>query len=240
MSSVDQPRPAAGSLDVLRRASTATISTILKRNGVTKVFIQLKPLFSGTLVVGPAVTLRSVPGREDIAPLAYVPETRFPGHPDDAIEAVQPGDVLVHDGMGWVHEGLFGDLLTLRLKLRGAAALVTDMAIRDSARMPERDIPIFCRGTASPGGTVYNVDFNVPIGCGGILVLPGDVIAADGDGVVVIPRAMLDTVVAGVLMQEELEVFLRQRLNEGAPLRGTYPPDPATQQAFQKWRASRA
>jgi len=147
--------------------------------------------------------------------------------------------VLVHDGMGWVHEGLFGDLLTLRLKQRGAAGLVTDMAIRDSAHMPERDIPIFCRGSASPGGTVYNVDFNVPIGCAGVLVMPGDVIAADGDGVVVIPRGLLETVVEGVLTHEELEVFLRLRLSQGAPLRGTYPPDAHTQRAFQEWRATR-
>lgn len=113
------------------------------------------------------------------------------------------------------------------------------MAIRDSAHMPERDIPIFCRSTASPGGTVYNVDFNVPIGCAGVLVLPGDVIAGDGDGVVVIPRALLNTVVEGVLQHEELEIFLRLRLGEGAPLRGTYPPDAQTQQAFQEWRATR-
>lgn len=122
MTNADQSRSMAESVQVLRRASTAIISTILKRNGVTKIYIRLKPLFPGMIVVGPAVTLRSVPGREDIAPLAYAPNTHFPGHPDDAIEAVQPGDVLVHDGMGWIHEGLFGDLLTLRLKHRGAAA----------------------------------------------------------------------------------------------------------------------
>src|ERR1043166_8021158 len=112
------PRPGTAALGVLRRASSATISTILRRKGINRIFIAVKPLSPEMRVVGPAVTLRSVPGREDIAPSAYEPGTRFPGHPDDVIEAVEPGDVLVHDGLGFTYEGLFGDLLTLRLKMR--------------------------------------------------------------------------------------------------------------------------
>lgn len=229
-----RPRPEA--VDVLWRASSATITTILKRKGVTKVWIPVKPLVPGMKTVGPAVTVRSVPGREDIAPLAYQPGTLFPGHPDDAIEAIQPGDVLVHDGLGFTHEGLFGDLLTLRIKSRGGAGLVSDMAIRDAPHQPERELPIFCRGTASPGGTIYNVDFNVPISCGGTLVLPGDIVVGDDDGVAVIPSTMVDDVVEAVVYHEDLEVFQRKLLAEGAELKGVYPPSAETERRFREWR----
>ena len=232
----DVPRPNSELMAVLHRASSASITTILRRKGITKVWMPLKPLVPGMKTVGPAVTVRSVPGREDIAPLAYQPNTLFPGHPDDAIEAVQPGDVLVHDGLGFTHEGLFGDLLTLRLKSRGAAGLVTDMAIRDATHQPERELPIFCRGTASPGGTVYNVDYNVPIGCGNTLVCPGDIVVGDDDGVAVIPQALVEEVVEAVIEHEELEVYLRQRLAEGAELKGIYPPSPETVNLFKEWR----
>lgn len=234
------PRPGAEVIEVLSRASSASITTILRRKGINNVWIPVKPLVHGMKTVGPAVTVRSVPGREDIAPLAYQPGTRFPGHPDDAIEAIQPGDVLVHDGLGFTHQGLFGDLLTLRLKTKGAAGLVSDMAVRDSTHQPERELPIFCRGTASPGGTVYNVDFNVPIGCGGTLVCPGDIVIGDDDGVVVIPRALTDEVVEDVIYHEELETYLRKLLAEGAELRGTYPPSPETERRFREWRAEQS
>jgi regulator of RNase E activity RraA len=110
------------------------------------------------------------------------------------------------------------------------------MAIRDAPHQPERELPIFCRGTASPGGTVYNVDFNVPISCGGTLVCPGDVLVGDADGVAVIPRAMVEDVVEAVIYHEELEVYLRKLLSEGAGLQGVYPPSAETERRFREWR----
>jgi regulator of RNase E activity RraA len=236
---LEQGRPTQAALEVLRRASTATISTILRRKGVHRVWMPLKPLFPGMKVVGPALTIRSVPGREDIQPIAYEPGTRFPGHPDDAIEAVRPGDVVVLDGRGATNEGLFGDLLTLRIKMKGAAGLVCDMCVRDGPHMAEKEIPIFCLGSSSPGGTVFNVDFNVPIGCAGVLVCPGDVIVGDDDGVLVIPPSLLDHVVSEALVHEAREEFIRLMLSQGYPLEGLYPMGPEMEQKFQAWRAER-
>jgi regulator of RNase E activity RraA len=230
-------RPKSKHLDSLKRTSSASITTMLRQHGITKVWIPVKPLLPQfTKIVGPALTLRSVPGREDIAPLAYQPDTLFPGHPDDAIEALQPGDVLVHDGLGLSREGLFGDLLVYRIKMKGAAGLVSWMCIRDAPYMAERELPIFCLGSASPGGTVYNVDYNVPINCGGTLVLPGDVVVGDEDGVAVIPQSLIETIVEDVLYHEEREVYLRKLLAEGAPLKGTYPPSAETDHRFREWR----
>lgn len=231
----DRPKPEH--LQVLKGASSASITTMLRKRGVNKVWIPVKPLLGEFgKVVGPALTLRSVPGREDVAPLAYQPDTLFPGHPDDAIEALQPGDVLVHDGLGLCSEGLFGDLLVFRIKMKGASGLVTWMCVRDAPHMAERELPIFCLGSASPGGTVYNVDYNVPINCAGTLVLPGDVVVGDEDGVAVIPQSMIGVIVEDVLYHEEREVYLRKLLAEGAPLKGTYPPSEETDRRFRAWR----
>ena len=196
----------------------------------------LYPLQKGMACVGPALTIRSVPGREDIAPSAYAPETLFPGHPDDAIEAIQPGDIVVLDGRGAMDEGLFGDLLTQRMHVQGAAGSVSDMGVRDSARILEVGLPTFSRGPASPGGTVYNVDFNVPIGCAGVLVCPGDLVAADDDGVVLIPRSMVGAVLDEVRVAEDREDFIRLQLEAGASLDGLYPMGPKWEERFRGWR----
>jgi regulator of RNase E activity RraA len=199
----------------------------------------LKPLFAGTKIVGPALTIRTVPGREDLQLGRFEPNTEFPGHPDEAIEAIQPGDVVVLDGRGATNEGLFGDLLTLRTKMKGAAGLVSDMAVRDSPHLAEKQLPIFCRGTASPGGTVFNVDFNVPIGCAGVLVCPGDILVGDDDGVVVIPLALVEKVVQELAIHEEREEYIRGLLAQGVPLDGVYPTREEIEQQFQSWRQSR-
>jgi len=232
----DFARPDAALIEVLGRASTATITTIFRRQGIRNIWAPLKPLFPGMKTVGPALTIRSVPGRDDLQPIAYQPGTPFPGHPDDAIDAVQPGDVVVLDGRGATNEGLFGDLLTLRIKTAGAAGLICDMCIRDMPHMAEKRIPIFCRGSASPGGTVFNVDFNVPIGCAGILVCPGDIMVGDDDGVVVVPQALVGQVADEILLQEEREEFIRIQLAEGASQRGLYPMGPEMEERFRAWR----
>ena len=229
-------RPDEETIAILSRAGTATLQTIMKRLGVRRIWMPLYPLEKGMKCVGPALTIRSVPGREDVAPVAYEPATLFPGHPDDAIDAIQPGDVVVLDGRGAVDEGLFGDLLSRRMHEKGAAGTVSDMAVRDSARIVEVGIPTFCRGSASPGGTVYNVDFNVPIGCAGVLVCPGDLIAADDDGTVVIPTAILASVVEEAVVCEDREDFIRLQLSQGESLHGLYPMGPDWEERFRRWR----
>jgi regulator of RNase E activity RraA len=110
------------------------------------------------------------------------------------------------------------------------------MCIRDLPHMLERGLPIFCLGSISQGGTVYNVDYNVPINCAGTLVIPGDVVVGDEDGVAVIPQALVPQIVEDVIYHEEREVFLRKMLAEGAPLKGTYPPSEETDRKFRAWR----
>jgi regulator of RNase E activity RraA len=235
----DFERPDPDKIEILSRASTATLTTIFRRKGIKNVWMPIKPLFAGMRTIGPALTIRSVPGRDDLQEIAYEEGTRFPGHPDDAIDAVQPGDVVVLDGRGATNEGLFGDLLTLRIKMKGAAGLVCDMAVRDAPHMAEKNLPIFCLGSASPGGSVFNVDYNVPIGCAGVLVCPGDLITGDDDGCVVIPQGMIDEITEEVLMFEGREVFIREMLRQGHSQRGLYPIGPEMEERFQAWWAER-
>jgi regulator of RNase E activity RraA len=236
----DFERPDKEVIEVLSRASTASLTTILKkRMNVRNAWMPIKPLYPGMRTVGPALTIRSVPGRDDLQSIAYEPGTLFPGHPDDAIEAVKPGDVVVLDGRGSTCEGLFGDLLTYRIKKKGAVGLVCDMCIRDKPHMLEKEIPIFSLGAASPGGTVFNVDYNVPIGCAGVLVCPGDIVVGDDDGVVVIPQAMIREVVDEALVFEDRENFIRMMLSKGYKLEGLYPTGPEMEERFQKWRAEK-
>lgn len=240
MQGPDFSRPSPAVLEQLSRAGTASLQTILKRMGLRRIWMPLYPLRPGMRCIGPALTIRSVPGREDIAPQAYAPGTLFPGHPDDAIDAIVSGDVVVLDGRGALDEGLFGDLLTRRMREKGAAGSVSDMCVRDSARVLEVGLPTFSRGSCSPGGTVYNVDVNVPIGCAGVLVCPGDIVSADDDGTIVIPAALLPAVVVEAALHEDREDFIRLMLSEGEPLQGLYPMGEAWEARFRQWRQREA
>jgi regulator of RNase E activity RraA len=229
-------RPSVETIEIIRRGSTASITSILRKNGIENAWMDLKPLVPGSKIVGPAVTIRTVPGRGDLEALAHAEGTHFPRHPEEAIDAVQPGDVMVQDGGAFVRGAIFGDLLTLRLEVRGAAGLVCDMPIRDSPRLREQPVPVFAQSAQSPGALVFNPDYNVPIGCAGVLVFPGDMIVGDDDGVVVIPRHLASAVVKDILQFEEREDWIRMMLRQGASLHGLYPPNEEMEARFQAWR----
>ena len=132
-----------------------------------------------------------------------------------------------------------GQILVTRLMKRGVAGLVGDGGIRDAGPIGEMpQFPVFCAGPSAPLNLAQHhaVESNVPIGCGGVAVYPGDIIVGDRDGVVVIPSAMADEVARDAAEQEELEEFLLQRVADGAALPGTYPPNEATRAAFEQWR----
>ena len=232
-------RPSPELIRIIRRASTASLTSILRRLGFEDrtIYIHLPPLFPGRKMARPALTIRCVPGRADLEADAHAPGTLFPRHPDDAIDAVHPGDVVVQDGQGSMDGAIFGDLLTLQLKKEGAAGLVCDMAVCDLPLLAEKELPIFCPGAVSPGSMMFNVDYNVPIACAGTLVLPGDVIVGDDDGIVAIPHSVVDGVVQEVLLFEGREAFIRIMLEKGYSQRGLYPMGPEMEARFQEWWA---
>jgi regulator of RNase E activity RraA len=226
----------------LREVSTATLCTQLFKRGLRNVYIQgIKRLTtpSGGNLVGPAFTVRNIPAREDIDQLSAFEN---PEHPQrKAIESVPPGHVLVIDTRGEKRVASGGQILTTRLKVRGAAGLVSDGPVRDSGEIAKMDFPVFCAGGSAPLNLIHHhaIDLNVPIGCGGVAVYPGDVIVGDEEGVVVIPANLADEVAADAAEQEKLEIFLLERVQNGAALPGTYPPNAATRAAYDEWRKKR-
>ena len=135
-----------------------------------------------------------------------------------------------------------GKILVTRLMKRGVAGLVGDGGIRDAGPIGEMtQFPVFCAGPSAPLNLAQHhaVESNVPIGCGGVAVYPGDIIVGDRDGVAVIPSAMAHEVASDATEQEELEEFLLQCVADGAALPGTYPPNAATRAAFERWRDAR-
>jgi regulator of RNase E activity RraA len=162
--------------------------------------------------------------REDLA----TPESwSSPRSTRAAIEAMPEGSVVVVDAQGCTDAGTFGDILCARMKRRGVAAIVTDGVVRDLAGVLETAFPVWCRGVAAPpsvAGLTF-VDWQQPIGCGGVAVFPDDVVVADRDGAVVIPAALVGHVAAAGPEQERLEAWIMQEVERGAALPGLYPPD---------------
>ena len=229
-------------IDNLRHVSTATLCTQLFKRGFRNVYIQgIKRLTtpSGGNLVGPAFTMRSIPAREDLDQISAFDN---PEHPQrKGIESVPPGHVLVLDCRGETRVASGGEILTTRLKVRGAAGLVSDGPVRDSGAIAALDFPVYCAGGSAPLNLIHHhaIDLDVPIGCGGVAVYPGDVIVGDDEGVAVIPRHLADEVAADAEQQEAMEAFILERIQGGAALPGTYPPNAATRAAYEAWRKSR-
>ncbi|MFO1398289.1 MAG: ribonuclease activity regulator RraA [Burkholderiales bacterium] len=219
----------------LSRVTTATITTLLLKQGLRNVWMRgTRPLSPGQpRIVGPAFTLRFVPAREDLAtPASW-------GNPIStraAIEAMPAGCVAVVDAMGITDAGIFGDILCARMRERGIAALVTDGVVRDVAGVRATGLPVWCQGGAAPpsvAGLTF-VAWGQPIGCGGVAVFPDDVVVVDDDGAVLIPAAQLAHVVAEAPEQERLEDWIMTEVKAGASLPGLYPPNAENRARYEK------
>jgi regulator of RNase E activity RraA len=221
-------------IETLSVVSTATITTILLKNGLRNVWMRgTRPLRPNqSRVVGPAFTLRFVPAREDLA----TPESwSSPRSTRAAIEEMPEGCVAVVDAMGTTDAGIFGDLLCARMKKRGVTALVTDGVVRDVAGVLTTELPVWCQGCAAPpsvAGLTF-VNWQEPIGCGGVAVFPNDIIVTDDDGAIVIPQAMLDTIVATAPEQERFETWIVGEIDRGERLPGLYPPNAETKARYE-------
>ena len=213
-------------IEQLAGVSTATLTTVLLKKGLRNVWLRgTRPLRPDQpRIVGRAFTLRFVPAREDLA----TPESwSSPISTRAAIEVMPAGCVAVVDAMGITDAGIFGDILCSRMRRRGVAALVTDGVVRDVAGVLATELPVWCQGVAAPpsvAGLTF-VNWQEPIGCGGVAVFPNDVIVVDADGAVLIPAALLDQVIAAAVEQERLEGWIMREVEAGAALPGLYPPD---------------
>lgn len=236
---MDREPISAEVFEQLRRASTATLTTQLFKRGFRNAFLNgVSPLNPrAARFVGEAVTLRSIPARED---LDREEVFRDPDHPErKAFETVGPGQVLVLDCRGDLRAANGGGILVTRARVRGAAAIVSDGAFRDSPEIAAMDFPVFAAGRSATLSLAIHhaVDIDVPIGCAGVPVYPGDILVGDEEGVVVIPHHLAAEIAEPAANQEDLERFITERIQGGAALPGTYPPNERTLAGYHAWRA---
>lgn len=225
-------------ITILRGVSTATLTTVLLKKGLRNVWMRgTRPIRAGQgRLVGPAFTLRFVPAREDLAtPASWA----SPISTRAAIEAMPAGCIAVAGAMGVQDAGIFGDILAARMAFRGVAGLVTDGVMRDAAGVLATGLPVWCSGVAAPpsvAGLTF-VGWQEPIGCGGVAVFPDDVVVVDDDGAVLIPAAMLDSVLAEAPEQERMEAWIMEEVARGVPLPGLYPMNDETKARYAAWKA---
>jgi regulator of RNase E activity RraA len=220
--------------------TTATLTTVLLKKGVRFCYIAgSRPIVPGAAsrIVGPAFTLRFTPTRED---LATVDSWSSPRSTRAAIEDMPAGCVAVADAMGNTQAGIFGDILCARMAKKGVAGLVTDGMVRDGAGVIGTGLPVFCQGYVAPASVsaLNFVGWQEVIGCGGVTVVPGDIVVADQDGAVVIPAALLDAVVDAAVEQERLEAWIMVEVNKGLALPGLYPANAETKARYEADKAA--
>jgi regulator of RNase E activity RraA len=234
-----------GLMGRLKNVSSGSLTTELFKKGLRQCcLVGLRAMNPrATRFAGEAYTMRMIPAREDMDTIATL--TPYP-NPDnlqwEAVENIPPGHVLVIDSRNDPRAASAGAILPTRMKVRGAAAIVTDGAFRDGQELAELDFPAYARQvTASTRLSFHRVaDLNVPIACCDVAVYPGDVIVGDGDGVTVIPRHLAAEMADLCEARDQLEKYLGYRILAGHPLYGTYPPTPEVRADYQAWLATGA
>lgn len=227
-------------IDLLRTVSVATLTLQLLRRGFRTTFIAgLSPTRPDLRLVGYAFTMRYVPAREDVGyHTAYDNSTNVQRI---AVETVGPGDVLVIDARSETGAATLGDILATRIAARGAAGVVTDGCLRDSPGFREIAMPVYFRAPHASVSSILHhaVDLNVPIGCGGVFVAPGDVIVGDAEGVLVVPAQVAEEVAHDAWEQELAEEFALERVRAGESIRDVYPLADSRRADYEAWRAAR-
>lgn len=240
----DISRPPRALVDALAAIGTATLASEMNRQmGIRDPQIRgPRPLKSGRTAAGPALTLQCMPKREDLySEDEYEePERQLHRH---VLYPTQPGDMVVVDARGDLGSGIFGEMMLTYFAGRGGSGVVIDGCIRDSAKAAELDIGIWVKGVTPNFHAQTNIvpfAVNVPIACANVLVIPGDIIVADDDGVVVVPIALAERLVEIGGEHAEWEEFSRMRLAEGGDLRKYYPLSAEGEAEYRIWRKAQA
>ena len=237
----DIERPGAALIQSLKTIGSATASGELKRLGIRSAFLQGPVCMTpGVSVVGPALTLQFMPKREDLYPDAeYVdPELQLHRH---VLYHAQAGDVVVVDARADLTSGVFGAMMMTYFRGRGGLGVVIDGAVRDFAEIKTLGLGLWLRGVTPNFHTQTNIfpfAVNVPIACGSVTVLPGDIIIADDDGAVVVPIQLAPQLAQKAAEHVEWEEFSRLKLSQGGDLRRYYPLSDDARLEFEAWQRS--
>ena len=219
----------------LSQVSTATIASQLNKRGLHGCMLNgLSSSHPTKRMIGFARTVRYLPLREDIAP------TKSAGMNAQkrAVESIKPGEVLVISARGETNAGTIGDILALRAQILGAVGIITDGAIRDSSAIAALDIPTYSASShpAVLGRKHVPWETDVAISCADALIIPGDLLVGDADGVVVLPMNLVAEIIEAALEQEFEEQFIAQQIALGKGVAGLYPMNAEWRITFSKWR----
>lgn len=219
----------------LRSASTATLATVLWtrgfRNRVLRSTLRLRP--GGAPMVGIARTLRYVAARADLDTLE---RWKASDNPQRRIaDEIEPGQVLAIEAREDRSCGTMGGMLVARMQVRGAAGIVSDGPFRDGPFIAGLDLPSYANGMHANTNLVahHPEELDRTITCGGVMVRAGDAVVGDDEGVIVIPRALVDEVAEIAHVKEREEAWIEKRILAGAPVDGTYPMNAATRAAYE-------
>jgi regulator of RNase E activity RraA len=235
----DIERPVRELIEGLMRVSAATAAGTLHGLGLRNPHLQGPVAWNkGKKVVGPALTLQFMPKREDLyVDAEYAdPERQLHRH---VLYHTQPGDVVVVDARADMMSGVFGEMMLTYFKGRGGIGVVIDGCVRDYPNVQQLDLGLWLRGVTPNYHTqtnIYPFAVNVPIACGGVLVMPGDIIIADDDGVVVVPIKLAPELLKVASEHNEWEEFTQLRLSQGGDLRDYYPLTEKSKLEYQEWR----
>lgn len=243
-SAIRQVEVSDETLAKLARCSSGSLTTQLFKRGYRQpAFVGLRAV-SGPKTkafAGRAFTMRFIPAREDID--TYGTMTTKPNGDNlqwQGVEQIKPGDVLVIDSRNDPSAASAGNILVTRLLARGARAIVTDGALRDGSEIAALPLPAYAREITATTRISYHhvADLQVPIGCAGLAVYPGDVIVGDVDGLTLVPAHLAAELAEVCLEQDDIEGYLAMRIAAGEPLWGVYPPSPDSVAAYHDWVAS--
>jgi regulator of RNase E activity RraA len=239
METPDIQRPSPELIAGLAHISAATAAGELAHLGIRNTHL-VGPVARtpGKTVVGPALTLQFMPKREDLyGESEYTdPEKQLHRH---ALYHTQPGDIVVVDARGDMTSGVFGEMMLTYFQGRGGIAAVIDGCIRDYPHAKGLGVGLWLKGTTPNYHTqtnIYPFAVNVPIACGGVLVMPGDIIIADDDGAVVVPIKMAPELLKKASEKHEWEDFTRLRLSQGGELRKYYPLSEEARAEYEEWK----
>ncbi|MDO8252141.1 MAG: ribonuclease activity regulator RraA [Rhodoferax sp.] len=227
-------------LDRLAKVTSGSLTTQLFKKGYRQpVLVGLTPLNKKMKAfAGRAYTMRFIPAREDID--TYATLTTEP-HINNlqwvGVEQVRPGEVVVIDSNRNPAAASMGNMLITRMMMRGARGVVTDGAFRDGTELSAMDFPVWSGGVTATTRLSYHhvADLQVPIGCAGVAIYPGDVIHGDGDNITVIPAHCAGEMADLCEVQDDLEAYLALRVQAGEKLWGLYPPSLETRAAHKSW-----
>jgi regulator of RNase E activity RraA len=229
-------------LQQLQGVSSATASALLHRMGIHQTFIEgPAPILPGRKIVGSAITLQFMPQREDIASGFQQEHSEKFSALWSVLETVREGDVLAIQAYGDPYTGCLGEMLITYFQAQGGVGIVVDGFIRDAPKVQQIGLPIWVRGFTpnyASQSSLFPWAYNVPIACSRVLVLPGDIILADDDGAVLIPRKIAPQLVKLTLEHEDWEAFSRMHIQQGGALSKYYPLNEEARLEYEQWRST--